>query len=721
VEQRDADNLSSQRRILSALEGFNALVQTDASGVHTLKVYVDGIHCVGCISIVESTVQALGESIEARLNVTSSILSMKWQGNATFAQEAAQALQEQGYSVRPVMLESENTELKFLILCMGVAGFAMGNVMLISVGLWITDAETMGESMRLFLHWVSALIAVPTLLFSGRPFYMSALKAISHGRTNMDIPITVGLFLTVTMSFFETLTHGEHVYFDSAVMLMFFLLVGRVLDMKTKSSANESARNLQTLLDGFARVVEKGKVKSIPLTQVKKGATLRVPMGERFPLDGTLLSDAIGVDTSIITGESLPVSFKADEKVYGGMLNLGDSVEITVTHTHDEGALHRMAELVSSSSTVRSRYTRLADKVSRAYTPVVHFLALLAFVFWVGVGLPWQQALLISITVLIITCPCALGLSVPVVHVRAIGQLMKKGIFMKQGDALERLAHIDTILFDKTGTLTMPRLSTTLCDNVLSLLASVASHSRHPLSGAIVRAYTGELQIVKNISETAGHGVEGTVNGKVIKLGSASFVGAKKSASGMWTKIGNDEAFPLTFDEGLLPNVKMQIQILKGKGYDVVLLTGDYKKAAEKIGKELCINAVYSQQKPADKMKVLESYQNDNKQVLMVGDGLNDAAVLTHAHASLTPASASDLARTQADGVYVSEGIAAVAETLRIARRSQKLIRGNIILSVLYNVVAVPIAFAGFITPLIAAVSMSASSLVVTLNALRLK
>ena len=721
MEQRSTDNVSPERETLSSLEGYAALVGSDASGTHSLKVYVEGIHCVGCIPTVESTVQALDENAEARLNVTTSILNLKWQGDPSFAEEAVQALETAGYKIRPVIQENENKELKFLILCMGVAGFAMGNVMLISVGLWITDAETMGESMRIFLHWVSALIAVPTLLFSGRPFYQSAWSAISHGRTNMDIPITVGLVLTVAMSFFETLTHGEHVYFDSAVMLMFFLLVGRVLDMKTKSSASESARSLQGLLDGFARVLDKGKVKSVPLTQVEKGATVRVPMGERFPLDGELLCDAMQVDTSVVTGESVPQIFKAGEKVYGGMLNLGDSVTYKISHAYDEGVLHHMAELVSNSSTVRSRYTRLADKVSRAYTPVVHFLALLAFVFWMGVGAIWQDALLIGVTVLIITCPCALGLSVPVVHVRAIGRLMKKGIFMKQGDALERLSHVDTILFDKTGTLTVPTLDADIKKDKLSLLASVASHSRHPLSNAIVRAFHGDLLEVESVSETAGQGVKGQVGGIAVKLGQAGFVGAVAPATGMWAKIGDDVPFQLRFSEGLLPDVKEQVEFLKGKGYRLALVTGDGAEPAEKVAGELGLDDVHSQQTPTDKVDVLKRYQEGGAHVLMVGDGLNDAAVLSHAHASLAPATASDLARTQADGVYVSEGIAAVAETLRIASGSQKLIRQNIGLSIVYNVVAVPIAFAGFITPLIAALSMSASSLVVTLNALRLK
>lgn len=714
--------LSPQRDDFSLLAGYSALVVTDESGTHRLKVHVSGIHCVGCIAKVEGCVHALNKSVEARLNVTNSELRLAWtEGGTAFAEKAMQALQEAGYQVRPVVEDTSNSELKSLLMCLAVSGFAMGNVMLISIGLWITNAETMGSQMRMFLHLISALIALPTLLYAGRPFYMSAITALRHGRTNMDIPISVGLFLTVGMSVFETFAGGEHVYFDSAVMLMFFLLLGRVLDMKTKYAARKEVQNLEDMMAGFARVVEAGGISSVPLKQVVKGQIVRVPMGEVFPLDGELIGEAKEVDTSLVTGESVPVPFEKGSKIYGGMVNLSQSVDVRVSHAYNAGVLHDIQALLEESSTVRSRYTRLADKVSRAYTPVVHALALFAFVFWLMLSAPWQQSLLIGVTVLIITCPCALGLAVPVVHVRAVGALMKRGIYMKQGDALERLSHIDTILFDKTGTLTKPVLTSQLSSAELVLFASVAAHSRHPLSVAFVESCAAPLKRAVDVQEVPGQGVRAIVDGKCVQIGQHAFVGGQGNKSGMWMRIDKEEPLEAIFSEGLLPCVEEDMQALKAQGFCLVLVTGDKKRAADKLQQLLNFDAVYAAQSPTDKVARLKSYQDKGAKVLMVGDGLNDAGILNHADASLAPSSASELARTQADGVYVTQGIGAVRDVLRVAVRSQMLIRQNITLSVVYNVVAVPIAFAGLITPLIAALSMSASSLVVTLNALRLK
>jgi len=718
------------------ISGYESLVKHNADGHNTLDVLTSGVHCALCIQKIESTLKEQDHIIDARLNFSTGRLNIIWDGadTATLANIFVQKVEELGYGISPYNTDTEKNsyeaESKFLMLCMGVAGFAMGNLMLLSVGLWATDAQTMGFATRELMHWVSALIAIPAILFSGRPFFRSAWQVLKIKQTNMDVPISLALILATGMSVFETLDHGEHVYFDSAVMLMFFLLVGRTLDLRARRNARSAANDLMQSFSGFANVIEGANTRRVLIRELKQGMDIRVAAGEQIPVDGVVKSGQSAIDTSLITGETLPHEIAENEDVYAGTINQSAPLTISVSKAAENSLLADIVRLMEKAEQGQARYVRLADKAARLYTPAVHSLAAIAFILWfVILGAPWQDALLISVTVLIITCPCALGLAVPVVQVLATGVLMKRGILVKAGDALERLARIDTIFFDKTGTLTRgkPQLIGTYAEKSTRIAASLASYSHHPLSQALKNSYQGALLDLNNIKEHAGKGMEAEFEDKTIRLGSRAWCGdqqmseSEQHASELWLNIDHKPELCFYFADQPREDAKDVIADLKSKSLAITLISGDLNAIVGDVAQALGIEKHYGAQTPKDKHEIMMRDKQDGHNILMVGDGLNDAPVLAAADISMAPGSAVDMAQNAADIVFMGDRLAPVADAYRIACKTQKLVKQNFALAIAYNCIAVPLAFAGLVTPMIAAIAMSGSSLVVIANSYRLK
>lgn len=712
--------------------GYESLVHEKENGVQSLALLVSGVHCAACIQKIESTLQKHSYIKVARFNFSTSRLNLEWEGQPIQANDMVQQVEALGYPVHPFDTHFEKSasinEEKFLLLCLGVAGFAMGNIMLLSVGLWSTTIETMGMATRDLMHWVSALIALPTIIFSGRPFFRSAFKALASKHANMDVPISLALILATGMSLYETVNHGEHIYFDSAVMLMFFLLIGRYLDFRARRSAKNAATELMSNFSGFAFVVEGKKTKRIPIRDIKEGMIVAVAVGEKFPVDGTVVKGITTVDMSLITGETLPRKVALQDTVYAGTLNLSAPVQMTVTKAVEDTLLSDVIKLMEEAEQGQAKYVRLSDRVAQFYTPVVHFLAITAFLsWWIFIGVSWQEALMVAVTVLIITCPCALGLAVPVVQVLATGRLMKKGILVKSGDALERLAQIDIALFDKTGTLThgKPVLDGKYNQDNLKLVASLAMHSQHPLSQAIVKEYVGDIFEIDKVKEHPGQGLEGYYQGKLVRLGNRAWCGDKKQGQdkeGLEFWFCHDDKLPVVFEfsDALRDDAKQTLIEFQNKKIKTLLLSGDRKIEVTRIAQELNISEYYSEMTPPEKFKKLENLKNKGHSVLMVGDGLNDAPVLMGADISMAPGSAIDVAQNAADIIFMGEHLSPVIETYQTAVKAQKLVKQNFSFALLYNIVAVPLAFCGLITPLAAAVAMSCSSLFVITNSFRL-
>lgn len=696
-----------------------------------LTLSVEGVHCPACIQRIESAIASQDGVANARLNYTTKRLSLAWQGIPERADDFVSKLEGMGYKAHPfepAKAEATDSEhAKFLRLCLGVSGFATGNIMLLSFALWLTTTQEMGLITREFFHLVSALIAVPTVIYAGRPFFRSAYAVLSKGRTNMDVPISLGIILATGMSLFEMSRGAEHVFFDSAVMLIFFLLIGRYLDFLALANARRAASDLLSMMSGSATVLEDGQTRSMLIRDLREGMTVLLGTGERIPADATVLEGTSDIDTSPVTGESLPVHATAGDALYSGTINMAAPLKIRIARAAEDSLLADVIRMMERAEQGQAKYVRIADRAAKMYTPVVHVLAAATLAFWLFMGMAWQAALMIAVTVLIITCPCALGLAVPVVQMLAVGRLMKRGVLVKAGDALERLAAIDTVMFDKTGTLTLghPALAGTPDAEDLKTAASLAAHSKHPLSLAVMRAYKGPV-FETSVTEVAGCGLEADVNGKSVRLGSRAWCGdsdAPMDASmlELWLSVEGHAPVHFTFTDPLRADAKDVIDGFKVRGCRVILASGDREEAVKAAAETLGITEWRAGMKPADKFAWLQELRAQGRKVMMTGDGLNDAPVLAGADVSASPASGLDIARNAADLVYTGEAFGPILKTYDVAQFSQRLVVQNFALAILYNIFAVPLAMAGHVTPLVAAIAMSSSSVVVIANAFRLR
>lgn len=710
---------------------YAGYVQRDAAGRCHLRVIVDGMHCAGCGFRIERTLNAHA-GVEARVNVTEKRLSLAWSGEASDGGGLLQQAEKLGFRFSPVRAEAEAQQqgLRMLLRCIAVSGFAVGNLMVFSFALWFSGKESMGGTTRDMMHWYSALITLPTVVYAGRPFFHSAWQALRHGRTNMDVPISVAVVLASGVSLYETVHSSEHAYFDSVAMLLFLLLIGRYLDARVRARARSAASDLLQMMQGTARVVEAdGSIRQVPATGLAPGMRLQVLKGEKILADGVTLQ-AADVDTSAITGETLPRQVAAGEAVLAGMINMGAPMDVRVDKTQQGSLIGDIISLMQRAEQGGAAYVRIADRIARWYTPVVHALALLTFLaWWLSGGLGWQPAMMCAVTVLIITCPCALGLAVPVAQVMAGGNLFRRGMLLKSADALERLEKVDTIVFDKTGTLTTGHVffenRHDFDDAALSDMAGLAAASHHPLARALAAQVPAAA--ANGAVERDGLGMElPLADGGWRRLGSARFLAAPASASADDDKMelwyGTDQAPPrrLVFSDTPHADAAGAIKALR-KNYRVVMLSGDRPSVAASVAAQLGIDEWHGGIDPLRKYAMIEAEVLRGRKVLMVGDGLNDAAALSRATVSMSPATALDIAQNAADVVYQQGGIGSVAKALQIAQRTQAVVRQSFGLALAYNVVAVPLAMAGLVTPLVAAISMSLSSLLVVGNALRLK
>lgn len=718
--------------------------------VREIDLHVDGMHCAACIGRVEGAVAALPGVELARANLTLGRLRVRWReaaaGNAARGARESEragapfiaALRAAGYDASVLVPESLPVEAaaeeRDMIRCMAVAGFAAANVMLLSLSIWAGHAEGMAAETRSLFHWFSALIALPALAWAGRPFFRSAVKALRAGRTNMDVPIALAVALAAGVSLWETIRGGPHAYFDSAIALLFFLLIGRFLDRRARRQARSAAARLIALQDTAVTAIgDDGRPRRIPAADLEAGMRLAAAAGERLAADGVVRRGRSEIDASLMTGEAAPRSVGPGDAVHAGVVNLAAPVEIEVTAAGNETVLADIVRLTEAAEQRKSAYVVLADRVSRLYAPAVHTLALLAFLGWVlAGGLAWQPALLIAIAVLIVTCPCALGLAVPVVQVVATGRLLRRGVLVKSGDALERLAAADTVVFDKTGTLTLgaPELidREAVPEDALALAASLAAASRHPLSRALAAA-APEIAPADDVAEIPGCGLSLATAQGDIRLGRADWcgVGAETAEGGgdapgseIWLSRPGAAPVRFRFEDGLRPEAAQTVEALRRAGLRPLLLSGDRPEAVAAVADAVGIEDWRAGCTPRDKLAALDSLRAEGAKVLMVGDGLNDAPALAAADVSISPSSAADIAQVAADIVFQSRSLRPVADALAVARRAQALVRQNIGLAVGYNLFAVPLAVAGLVTPMVAALCMSGSSIVVVLNAIRL-
>lgn len=713
-------------------------VRNIGSGIVRMDVHVPGMHCAGCISKIEKSLVQHPAIEKARVSLSDKRVTVDWQGGAVAAEHLINQIENLGYEaslirsdMRPQNLADDH--VKFLIRAMAVAGFAAANIMLLSVSVW-SGAEA---ATRDLFHWLSAMIAIPAVAYAGRPFFSSAFRSLRAKSLNMDVPISLAVILAMAMSLYQVMNSGEHAYFDAAVMLLFFLLVGRVLDQLMRARANTAAAQLAKLSAPRAHLISPdGHLTEVPTSSLGTGDRVMIPAGDTVPADGTILIGNSDLDHSLINGEAVSRTLAAGDRVFAGMVNLTGPLEVEVTATGEDTFLAEISRLMQASAQTKARYVRLADKAARIYAPVVHMLAGLTFIGWIAFGADWQTSLFTAIAVLIITCPCALGLAVPVVQVVATGQLFRKGVLVKDGAGLEKMSKIDTVIFDKTGTLTKGEpvlVAPNVIDaQMLSLAAGLARHSHHPLSRAVLDEAQKrgiEPAALRDVEELPGKGLLGMSSDRQIKLGSRSWCDIAQSDEmssdddllELFLVMTGRDPVCFRFRDALNDNAKAAINRLKSSGLDIEIVSGDRAAAVRRIARDLGVENWRSDCTPRDKVAHIGRLSRSGRVVMMVGDGLNDAPALAAGAVSMAPSTASDIGRIAADFVYLGRRLGSVADAIEMAKRTDRLVKQNFGLAVMYNLIAIPVAVAGLASPLVAAIAMSSSSLVVVTNALRLK
>lgn len=706
------------------LAGF---LRRGADGRASLDVLVPDVRCAGCLGKVERAVAALPGVTAARVNLTQKRLTVEFASTAADPGDVIAALERLGYPATPYdpaqARDVHDREGRQLIMALAVAGFGVMNTMMFSVPIWAgLFGQELGPATRTLMMWFSGAVGAPCALYAGMPFFRSAWRSLRARRANMDVPISIGVLLTLAISFSETVLRGRDAYFDAAVSLLFLLLIGRWLEHRLRARASSAAADLLAMQAPSATLIgADGALTAIPLGRVSPGDLLLVRPGERLPVDGAVVQGASELDNSLLTGETAPVAVGAGQACRAGALNLSGALRVRAIARSEDSALAAVARLVELGAQSKSRYVRLADKAAAVYVPVVHTVALATFAGAWGLGVEPREALIRAVAVLIVTCPCALGLAVPAVQITASARLFRRGVLVKSGAALERLAEVDHVVFDKTGVLTLgrPRLRDT-APSAIALAAPLARASRHPLARALAEA-AGEGALAEDVREVPGQGVEGSIDGRRCRLGKAGFLGVEShgSETELWFGYEGDTRIRFAFADALRADASDVVAALRARGLSVEVLSGDLAGPVSRAAAAAGMADWRAGCTPQEKAARIDSLAQAGRKVLMVGDGLNDAAALAKAHAAMAPGAALEASQSAADLVFSGEGLGAVVEAIDVARSARRRALENFALAAIYNLVAGPAAMLGLVNPFVAAIAMSGSSLIVTLNALR--
>ncbi|MFY0647954.1 heavy metal translocating P-type ATPase [Sulfitobacter geojensis] len=708
-----------------ALPAARGATSSDRAG-ETLHLSLPAIHCAGCIATVERGLLARDDVYAARVNLNRKQVEIT-HSPLTSPEALIELLTDLGIEARlldrDALGDTRDVQGRALLLRIAIAGFAMMNVMLMSVAIW----SGAGDATRTLFHWLSAAISLPAVLFAAQPFFRNAWTALRVGRLNMDVPISLALILASGMSLFETAAGGHEAYFDAALSLTFFLLCGRYLDHRCRSTARSAARELAALeVPRVLRETPQGR-ETVKLSEAQIGDHIVVLAGARAPVDGTVIDGQSTLDRAILTGESLPVAATSGSAVNAGELNLSGPLVLRATAVGADTSLRRMVTMIDAAESARNRYTALADRAAQVYAPVVHLLSFAAFAGWFFATGDARFSLNIAIATLIITCPCALGLAVPAVSTAAAGKLFRAGLLVKNGTALERIAETDVVVFDKTGTLTEGQLEVaaleTLDDTAKSVALALAQNSTHPVAQALAigldKAAITPAPLT-DIVEIAGKGLRANFGGQEVLLGSATFTQATPTeAPGAWLRIAQSTPVHLTLTASLRDGAVEVVETLQAKGTDIHLISGDTPAATQAVANALGITRFQGEQSPADKVAYLDALAAQGRKVLMVGDGLNDTGALASAYASVAPAAAADAARAASDVVLLGRSLSPLPDLIHTSRSAKRRILENFAIAAGYNAIVIPLAVAGFVTPLLAAIAMSSSSITVLLNAMR--
>lgn len=718
-----------------------SFVRNEGEHIREASLILEGIVCAACVWLNEHHVRQLGGVLDFRINYSTHRATLKWDNSQLRLSDILASIQAIGYHAHPFdpnrLDDLQKKEKSAALRRIAVAGLGMMQVMMVAIALYIGVASDMGEGMQNFLRWISFVMTVPVVLYSSRIFFSSAWRDLRRGRFGMDVPVSLAIGIAFSASVWATFTGTGEVYFDSVTMFTFFLLTGRYLEMSARHKAGQVADELVRLLPATATRLIGSDSETVAVSQLEVNDLVLVKAGEVVPADGRVIDGQSSINESLLTGESVPCHKQVGDELVGGTVNVDSPLTMRIEKLGDSTVLASIIRLLERAQAEKPELARLAEKVASRFVPIILVIAVAVFFYWYQAR-P-DEAFWIALSVLVVTCPCAFSLATPAALTAATGLLTSHGVLTTRGHALETLARVNHVIFDKTGTLTQGQLAVVKTHVFGSesqayyqqLAAGLERTSEHPIAQAILKL-SDQPFVLEGIQVEAGKGVIGRYQDQAFRIGTASFIQAgfanKSDLPLLDTNrstiyLGNEQGVLAAFElmDQLRPEAKKMVAELQQKGIKVSLLSGDQQHVVTAVAQELAIPNALGEQLPDDKLAYVKQQQAQGDVVVMVGDGVNDAPVLAGAQVSIAMGEGSQLAQASADMVLLSESLQQLPFSIQTAKRMQRIIKQNFAWTIAYNTVAIPIAALGFIAPWMAAIGMSASSLIVVLNALRLR
>ena len=739
------------------VEAFRPAVRELPGPMAEVDVYVEGIRCASCVWLNERILQRTAGVRYARVNYATHRARVRWDPGQATLEAVLGRIRAAGYVPKPYG-ESESQaarrrEARDLLVRLGTAGFLSSQLMVLSIALYAGYFQGIDPASRRVLELLALGLALPVYLYAGAPFLKNTWAGLAHRRFNMDALVALGAGSALLYSIWQ-MTRGREVYFDTVAMIVTLVLVGRYVEAAAKGRASEAVSRLAALLPREARRLEPAgegapSRKRVAVSELCAGDQVEVVPGERVPVDGVVLSGRSEVDESLVTGESRPVHKAPGSRVIGGAVNLNGSLVFEVARTGADTVLAGIARAVEEAQGERPRIQAVADRVVGAFVPAVLTLSLATAAFYLLRGAPGTQAIMTGVSVLVIACPCALGLATPLAVLLATGVASSRGLLVKGGDVFEAASRVSDVLLDKTGTVTRGRpslrevapLGGTGSEEALRLAAAVESRSEHSFGRAVgeaARSLPGPLPEVEEFRAWPGRGVEAKVGGELVRVGSRAFLEEcgvalpaeaeekaraleERGESVAFLARGQAAAALLAVSDGIRPEAREALGALARLGFAPALLSGDNRRSTEALAAQLGVGVAGSELSPIEKRERVAARQRAGRRVLVLGDGVNDAPALTQADLGVAMGHGTDVTMESAEAVLVRDDLTLLPDLLLLSRRTYAVIRQNLFWAFFYNVVAIPLAMAGALHPIAAAGAMAASSLFVVANSLRIR
>ncbi len=722
-----------------------SFVRAEGEHVREAALMLEGIVCAACVWLNEHHVGHLPGVLEFRVNYSTHRAQVRWDQRQIKLSAILAAVAAIGYIAHPFDPNRQEAlqkrERSVALRRLAVAGLGSMQVMMLAVGLYAGDYQGMDDWIREFLRWICLILTVPVVVYSAVPFFSAAWRDLRRRQLGMDVPVSLAIVAAFAASLWYTVQGGGEIYYDSVTMFVFFLLTGRFLEMAARHRAAQISEALVRMLPATAtRLNAAGDEQVVAIAELASGDRVLVRPGEIIPADGRVMEGASSVDESLLTGESLPLPKRLGEALIGGAVNVDSPLVMQIEKVGADTVLSAIVRLLDRAQSEKPQLALLADRIAGRFIAVLLAVATVVLLAWWSLS-DFDTAFRIMLSVLVVTCPCALSLATPTALVAATGALTRLGVLTTRGHALETLARTTHIIFDKTGTLTFGRPQVAAVEPVsgpearrcLALAAALERGSEHPVGRALAEAAGSNIPAATDVRNTPGSGIEGWIDGRRYRVGRPEFVAACSDSAvagrddldtaSTWVALGDESGLLAWFQltDALRPGAAAAVAALQARGLTVELLSGDRPDAVAHVARQVGIAAATGGMSPQDKLERLRALQRQGAVVAMVGDGVNDAPVLAAAQVSLAMGSGTQLAHATADMILLSEQLEHLVGGVDMAQRTLMIMRENFAWAIGYNLIALPLAAGGWLTPWMSALGMSFSSLLVVLNALRLR